>query len=93
MREIRVRECSEAEKQDKPGPLHIAFAFQLVGGEECDGKNPEGARQFYGGADREGFIAVFCGGADDGASVVDCERGPEAELRLAHVQGVADGRK
>ncbi len=66
----------------KPRPLHITFAFQFVGGKEGDGKNPEGARQFYGGADREGFVAVFCGGADDGASVVNYERGPTGRTEI-----------
>src|SRR5213078_4396578 len=49
------------------------------------------ASEFYGGADDQGLWAVFRGGADDGAGVVDRQRCPESELRLRKMEGVPDG--
>ena len=49
---------------------------------ESERNDPERAGKFYGGADNQGLGAVFRGGADDGTSVMNRQRGPQSELRL-----------
>ena len=50
------------------------------------GRIHKGAGQLYGDTNRERFIAVFCGGSDDGTCIVNRECRPQAKLRLGHVQ-------
>src|ERR1035437_9296783 len=76
--EIGVRHRGETEEQDEPGPL----TFNRPAGRailaaydnrrpEGHGDDPEGAREFHGGADGEGDRAVLRSRADDGTGVVN----------------------
>src|SRR6266850_4786758 len=102
-RQVGVREGGKNKKQNEPRKLNADAGGSGGGflgavsldrrGDERQGDDPEGAGEFYGGADYQCFRAVFCGGADDGARVVNGERGPESELRLRKMQRVTDRRK
>src|SRR5579859_1540676 len=89
----RVQQGGETEKQDEPRPLDARLALQ----EDCrrgrERHNPQRARQLDCGAHRQGDRAVFRGCAHHGAGVVDRQRRPQAELRLAHVQRQPDHRE
>jgi hypothetical protein len=91
IRNVSIYEGGEAEKQNEPGPLDLAFGFFYGGGADGQRDDPEGAGELYGGADDEGDGAVFGRGTDDRAGVMNGERGPEAELFLRQMERGADG--
>src|SRR5882672_11509360 len=103
-RQVGVRERREHKKQNKPRKLNAnrvgtgGTRFQVAallcgGGDQRQGDDPEGAGEFDGGAYYQCLRSVLRGGADDGAGVVNRERGPESELRLRKMQRISDRRK
>src|SRR5215469_4264878 len=92
-RQERVQKGRAAEQQNEPRPLDACAAFQGKGGDQRQRDDPKGAGEFDSGADGQSGGAVFGGSANDGAGVVDGQGGPEAELRLAHFERVADDWK
>src|SRR5580658_7352151 len=99
---VSVENRSEAKKQNEPGKrnfrcarsfgfrAHFGFAALKRGCGKRERNDPEGAGQFYRGADDQGFLTVLCGGADDGACVMNRERCPEAKLRLREMKHPAN---
>ena len=92
-REKRVQQGGQAEKQDEPGPLDARFGLEGKGGDEGKRNDPEGASKLDGGGDGERAGAIFRGSTNDGAGVVDGQRGPQAELLLGHVEQVSEDGK
>src|SRR5213082_683656 len=102
--EIGVQNRGENEEGDEPRELRAGPAAPtngnvlgalVFGGRrgQCKRNDPQGAGKFYGGADYQGLGAVLCGRAHDGTRVVDCQCGPQSELRLRKVEGLSDRRK
>src|SRR6266704_2971718 len=92
-RKICAKDSRENKERDEPGKLETGAVMFNGRSGEGERNDPESAGEFYGGADDQGLWAVFRGGADDGAGVVDRQRCPESELRLRKMEGVPDGRK
>ena len=88
-----VGDGGEAEEKDEPGEMDFGAAAPNDGGADGHGDDPEGAGELDGCGDGEGDSSIARGGADDRAGVVDGESGPEAELGLGEMQGVADDGK
>ena len=92
-RRVGVRERREHEKQNKPRKLNPRAVMFCGRGHERQGDNPEGTGEFDGSADYQCLRTILRGGADDGAGVVNGERGPESELRLREMQRISDRRE
>src|SRR6266480_6630835 len=102
--EVGVENRGENEEGDEPRELRAGPAAPtngnvlgalVFGGRrgQCERDDPQGAGKFYGGADYQGLGAVLCGGAHHGTRVVDCQCGPQSELRLRKMEGISDRRK
>ena len=81
-RRVSIHDSGQAEKDDEPGKLQLGFIVTNRCGSQSYRDNPKGAGQLDGGADDQSFRAIPGSGADDGAGVMNGERGPESELRL-----------
>ena len=99
-----MKDCGENKKPDEPGKLDAGTAVttgrNVLGAvaldrcsRERERNDPERAGEFYSGAYYQCLRAVFRGGTDDGARVVDRQRCPESELRLRKMKRVPEGRK
>src|SRR6267142_2481483 len=91
--QVGVRKRGENKKQNEPRKLNPRAVMFCGRGHERQGDDPEGAGEFDGGANYQRLRAVLRGGADDGAGVVNGQRGPESELRLRKMERVSNGRK
>src|SRR5580704_1760236 len=92
-RNVRIGDRGEQEKEDEPGELNAGTVVLDGRGSEGQRHDPKRAREFNGGANDQCLRAVFRGGADHGTSVVNRERGPQAELRLREMQCASDRGK
>ena len=92
----------ETEEENEPGNFDLSLAAgtsesgqprHVGGGKKRDRNDPKRARQFHGGADSERLRSVFRGRSDHRTGVVNREGGPETELILAQMQGMANRGK
>lgn len=90
---VGVENGGEAKEEDEPGKLDSGFVMLHGSGGEGERHDPQSPGELHGGGNDQCLRAVFCGGADNGACVVNGEGGPQAELRLGQVKRVCNGRK